>query len=77
MKKLLMVAVMLMVSSSAFASGSTSAKEKAYGDCLVNAPKLCGGSKNVNWSDPVEAKKFQDCTQPKYQECYRVYKQGS
>lgn len=66
----------LLVCSSAFASGSTNAKDKAYGDCLVNAPKLCGEAKNVNWKDPVDAKRFTDCTQPKYAECYRVYTQG-
>lgn len=77
MKKCMMfIIAMMVVCGLAFAMGSTSAKEKAYGDCLVNVPKLCGGSKSVNWSDPVEAKKFTDCTAPKYAECYRIYKQG-
>ena len=77
MKKIMAVfAVLMVMSGSAFAGGSTNAKDKAYADCLVNAPKVCGGSKNVNWSDPVESKKFTDCTQEKNKECYRVYTQG-
>lgn len=77
MKKILAVmAVLMTVAGLAFAGGSTNAKDKVYADCLVNVPKVCGGAQNVNWSDPVESQKFRDCTQPKYQECYRVFTQG-
>lgn len=75
-KTMAVLAVLMIVSSSAFAGGSTNAKDKAYADCLVNAPKLCGGSSNVNWNNQGEVDAFKSCTEPKYKECYRVYLQG-
>lgn len=78
MKKIFFaVAVLcLSVSAVAFASGSTSAKEKAYGDCVVKAPKVCGGAENVDWSNPEQAAKFRECTSVEYKKCYDAYVSG-
>lgn len=66
----------LLICSSVFAGGSTNAKDKAYGKCQREVPDACGGSTKVDWNDPAARQKWADCTQPKYQECYRIYTQG-
>lgn len=70
MRQTVFLIALLMVCSSVFAGGSTNKKDKIYADCLVNVPKVCGGASNVDWENPIEAKKFRDCTAIGYKKCY-------
>lgn len=66
------MAILAVFSSSAFAGGSVNKKDKAYGDCLVNAPKLCGG-----WAaaagNPEKEAAFRKCTETENMKCYKEY----
>lgn len=61
----------LLVCSSAFAMGSVSKKDKEYGDCVVNSPKVCGGYKAGMTQE--EYKAFQACTSAEQKKCYEAF----
>lgn len=60
-----------IISASAYAGGSVNKKDKEYGNCLVQAPKTCGGYRST--MTPEEYKTFQACTSVEYKKCYEAY----
>ena len=74
MKKALMVLAILGVfTSSAFAMGKGATKEeKAFGTCQTEAPKACGGYRSTMTKD--EYAKYQACTEVEWKKCWEVFK---
>lgn len=70
-KVMLIVLITSLVTSTAFAGGSVSAKDRAFGDCQVNAPKKCGGYR-ANMTKE-EYTSFQACTDKEGKECWVIY----
>lgn len=72
MKKIMAVsAVLMMVSSVAFAAGSANKKTIAYGDCIVKSPVVCGGYRANMTAEEFAA--FRACTDKEQKKCYDAY----
>jgi hypothetical protein len=74
-KTMLFLIALAIVSTQAFAMAKkpASPKDKAYGNCLVAAPGVCGGSQSVDWSNPEAAQKFKDCTKAEQAKCWAIF----
>lgn len=74
MKKILMVLVVLGVfTTSVFAMGKGATKEeKAFGNCQIEAPKICGGYRSDMTKDEYAA--YQKCTSVEWAKCWAVFK---
>lgn len=71
MKTITMALAMILVCSMAYAGGSVNKKDKVYGNCIVNSPKVCGGYKST--FTPEEYDAFKKCTQDENLKCYKEY----
>lgn len=71
MKTLTFLIISMTLCSLAFAGGKVTKKDKEYGNCLVNSPKVCGGYSSSMTAD--EYKAFKDCTANENKKCYDSY----
>lgn len=73
-KTMAVLAVLMMVSSSAFAMARTSPyNPDSYEGCVVNAAPKCG-SATVNWNDKIAGDKVRACTATEQRICFDKYK---